>query len=98
MPKPICTATTSSPTSSSAWARAVALARRDARTATSASRRNARPATVGTSPAGVRANSFTPSSRSRLRICWDTDGWATCSRSAAAVTEPSSATARAYSN
>lgn len=97
VPKPICTATTSSPTRSSAPARAVARARRDAVTATSASRRNARPTVVGTSPVGVRANSFTPSSRSRPRICWDTEGWATCSRSAAAVTEPSSATARAYS-
>src|SRR5690606_30004249 len=79
-------------------ARAVARARCAARTATSASRRKARPTAVGTRPAGVRANRVTPSSRSRARICWDTDGWATCRDSAAAVTEPASATARAYSN
>lgn len=97
VPKPIRTETSNSPTRSSAPARAVALARRDALTATSASRRNARPTTVGTSPVGGRANSSTPSSRSRPRICWDTEGCATCSASAAAVTEPSAATARAYS-
>ena len=51
------------------------------------------PAGVSVIPVGPRSNSGTPSSSSSALICAESAGWLTCSRSAARVRWPSSATA-----
>ena len=51
-------------------------------------------ASVGTTRRPTRWNNGTPSSRSSRRSCLETDGWATCSAAAAAVTLPVRRTAR----
>src|SRR6185503_12643142 len=77
---------------------------RHARRAASAARSAAAACGTYARPAGVRCIAPAPRSRSvwptvasRARTWWDSVGWATSSRRAAAVNEPSSATARRYS-
>src|SRR3712207_6815899 len=55
-----------------------------------------RPAGVSSAPRGVRSKSVTPRSRSNARICWESDGAATCNRRAAEEKRRSSATVRKY--
>ena len=57
-----------------------------------------RAAPVRRTPRGSRSSSSPPSSRSSARICWESDGWETSSRSAAAVSYPLSAMAMKYSS
>src|ERR1700733_3611272 len=63
--------------------------------ASSRAARSARsfPASVSSIPRGTRSSSGTPTSRSRIAICWETAGWVRNSAVAAAVNEPPSATA-----
>ncbi|CAM5661900.1 hypothetical protein SFUMM280S_07816 [Streptomyces fumanus] len=58
--------------------------------------RNAAPAAVGNTPAGVRSKRRSPTSRSRSAICRESDGWAMPSDAAARPKCWCSATARAY--
>ena len=71
-----------SPRISATEAATVAMSRRTWR----AGPRSASPAALSTRRRPTRWNSSTPTSRSRLWIVWDNDGWATCSSSAARVT------------
>ena len=51
---------------------------------------------VSSAPRGVRSKSVTRRSRSNARICWESDGVATCNRRAAEENRRSSATVRKY--
>ena len=78
------------PPTASTSARSVARAR----SASLAGDTNASPAAVRAVRRPMRANRSTPSSRSRVRIAWEREGWATKQASAAAVKVPWSTTAR----
>src|SRR6185437_1884490 len=58
--------------------------------------RNALPNSVSRADLDNRSNSFAPSSASSFNICWESEGWATRSASAARVKVPLRATEQKY--
>ncbi len=84
------------PPRSPSTARTVAFATSNDRTSSRAGPTNACPAAFSTNRRPVRWNSSHPSSRSSFRKACDTDGCATCSRTAAWCTLSASTTARKY--
>ena len=80
---------------SATWAASVTASSTEARMARARGRKRS-PAAVSSTLRVVRWNSTTPISASSALICWDSGGWAICSRSAARPKCASSATATKY--